>query len=47
MGWLINTLCFELVKEEITDFKFSVENLKGRGYALSGGINNFMIIHIL
>ena len=44
-GWPINTLCFELAEQGIINFKFLVENAKGRGYVLSGGINNFMIIY--
>ena len=48
-GWPINRLCFELVKEGVAS-KFQVFGRgiqKGRGYVLSGGINNFIIIHIL
>ena len=46
-GWAINTLCFELVKEGIVNFKFLVEESKREGICISGGIINFMTIQIL
>ena len=45
--WAINTLCFELAKEGVINFKFLAEESKRKGICISGGIINFMIIHIL